>query len=193
MVQPANRAEEVLQLLAKMDRDATRNDFEEADLWQEVDQGQYYYAAGAQTLKELVQLRGHRLSPREIAYRINVSRKTKKIGATLEQKLKAKISKLKAICTLDPDLEYTDPETGKTQKVADIMMTLVIDAGYQSLEYIEDQVKKYKGATEGEDSVLEWFNLPSFKSRNEFYKETIDVAKQLSGDTVGADKQAQDI
>jgi hypothetical protein len=189
-----SRAEQVIEAAINLDRALTTNAFEMGDLFAEIIDGDYVHADHCEDLEEFVKKHNFELSAREFRYRATVSRVSKKLGITRAQQLKAKISKMKAVCELNPALEYTDPSTGKTENVGDIMRELINDAGNgKQLKAIREIVNRIKGVTEGEDSVLEWWNLPVFKSRKEFMEETVEMAVQLSGDSVNAEGEAVDI
>lgn len=190
-----SRAEKVIEEVINLDRSMATNAFEMGDLFAEIVDGDYVHADHCQSVPEFLKKHNFELSETEIRCRVKVSKVSKRLGITREQQMKAKISKMKAICELNPELSVTNPVTGNTEQMGDIMRGLVIDAGAgKPLKDITKLVKELKGKTEGEDSLLEWLNLPTFKSRKEFINETLEMAVNLSGDTVDpTNKQAVDI
>jgi hypothetical protein len=189
-----SRAEEVIEAVINLDQALSTNAFAIGDLFAEIIDCDYVHADHCQDLPSFLKKHNFELSKREIIYRAKISRVSKSLGITRDQLMKARISKAKAIFELNPTLEYTDPNTNKTENVGLIMKALVIEAGNgKQLKDIKKIVDVIKGKTEGEDSLITFWKLPVFKSREEFLEDTVQLAIQLSGDTVGDGGEAKDI
>jgi hypothetical protein len=189
-----SRAEQVVEQVIQLSNRTVINQLDLVDLLAEFVDGDYYAADHCQSLSQFLKKRNLELSSKEIDKLVKISKVSASLGITREMLLKAKVNKTKVIFDLDPDLDYTDPNTEEVTSVADIMYKLVIDAGNgTSLRDIKKTVDLIKGKTEGEDSVIKFWKMPVFKSREEFLEETIEIAIQASGDTVGENGEAKDI
>jgi hypothetical protein len=125
----SSRAEAVVQEVINLNRSSAEGQIAFANLMVEFIDGDYFHADHCHTLVDFYKKHGFELSPREIDYRVNVARKSAKAGITNEQRKKARLSKMKAICRLDPSAEIVDHETGEIVKTADIMRDLTDRAG----------------------------------------------------------------
>lgn len=189
-----SRAEQVIEQVKTLDRQLATNQFEMGDLFAEIVDGDYFHADHCESLHEFLKKNGFDLSPREIFYRVKISRVSKSLGISRDQLLKAKISKVKTIFELDPTLEHTNETTGNIESMADVMRGLVIDAGAgKPLKDIRRVVHELVSKTAGEDKIIEWWNIPTFRSRAAFYDETIEMMRRQSGDTVDEEGNEGDI
>lgn len=189
-----SRAEQVVQTILTLEQKTVSNFVDMADLYSEFMDGDYHAADHCESLPQFLKKHNIELSPKEITKLVKISKVSKQLEITREQLLKAKVNKVRAIFELDPALDYTDPDSGTVCSVGIIIKDLVQQAGNgKSLKDIKQIVNMIKGKTEGEDSLVTFWKLPVFKSREEFLEETIELAVQLSGDTVGDGGEAKDI
>lgn len=194
--QDSSAAERVVAEVITLDRTLVADQFKLGALFAEIVAGDYHYADHCETLKDFLKKNKIELTEGEVKRRAKIHNTAEKLGIPLEQLLKARISKVKAIFELSPDKEITDDE-GKTEKVSDIMRSLVLEAGNgKSLADIKKIVKDIRiklDEIDGTESVIEFYKLPVFRSRQEFFDETIDLAVQISGGTVDAQGDERDI
>lgn len=154
------------------------------DLFVEIIDGDYFHADHCKSLDEFVKKHKFGVQTREIIYRTKVSRLSKRLGITREAQINAGISKVKAICELNPDMEYTDPSNGVTEMVGDIMRRLIIQAGNgMSLKDVQARVSEIRGDKENE-VVHE--TIVYTRGQKEEVDKAIEKAMAVAGDTVDA-------
>jgi hypothetical protein len=144
----------VLKEVIALDRSLETNAFVLGDLFAEIIDKEYYKSDGCQTLKEFLKKRAFDLSPREITYRANVSRKSKKLGISREELLAARVTKAKVVCVLDPDLVYTH-ESGVEESMGDIIRSLIKSAPTSTVAELKELVNMYLGKTEADKPIKE--------------------------------------
>lgn len=181
------RSDVVRKRLGELDSSVTLTEFEQADLWAEAKTNQYWSDWKFPSFYDYTKTSTD-LCKREIDYRITVSLVTKILGVGLVQKAKAKTSKLKVICTLDPNAIVTESGTGKEEKMSDVMVSLINDAPSKTLKEIVEIVKRLKGETpdaeEGLDDQLTWLNLPVRRDAKQVVLDAIELACKLNGTTL---------
>lgn len=181
------RSDEVRQRLQQLDSSITLTEYEQSDLWAEAKVNQYWVDWKFPSFHDYAKTATD-LSKREIDYRITVSLVTKMLGVGLVQKAKAKTSKLKIICTLDPKATVIESGTGNEEKMSDIMIGLINDAPNKSLKEIIEIVKRLKGETpdaeEGLDDQLTWMQLPVRRDAKQVVISAIELACKLNGTTL---------
>jgi hypothetical protein len=187
-----SRAEQVVEQIIKLDRSSVDSQIEFADLMVEFVDGDYHHADHCQTLEDFCKKHGFELSPREIRYRANVSRKSAKVGITREQRKKAKISKMKAICELTPETEYVDKDTGEIRTGTDIMQELVVRAcSGLNLKQLKEIVAEWKGDPESE---IVHETIAYTRAQKEVVDMAIEAVIKTHGDTIDSEsKETKDI
>jgi hypothetical protein len=192
-----SRAEQVIEKVINLDRSLNADQFELGALFSEVLAGDYFHADHCDSLKDFLKKNHIEMPAKEAERRAKIHNISTELGITREQLQKARISKVKAIFELSPDKTVTHKDTGVVEKVSDIIYQLVTDAGKgKSLADIKKIVKDIRiqlDEIEGTESVIEFYKLPVFRSRQEFFDETIELAVQLSGGTVDAKGNERDI
>lgn len=172
--------------IAQIGNTATLETFELAELLNESKTNNYWKELGQLSFDDWVKTLNIDMSPRQVHYLIAVDKMAAYLGVDTQAKLKAKITKLKEIFTLDPTLTITDSATGKEESMADIMRQLVKDAPNKTHTEIKEIVKRLKGESEDPDDQLTWLNLPIRRDAKDVVARAIDLAKLLSGNTIDA-------
>jgi len=160
------RANVVRASLAKANGAIEDGYFDLCDLLCEAQEGSYNHVWGFERFQDWVeQASGLDMSGRQAYYLIQISKKAKELGLSREQLKLIKISKLKAIFSLD-----------STEFAAQIK-TLIEEAPGLSLEEITNRVRSLKG--QGETVYM---TLKIEKS----VKETVDKALELARRNYGS-------
>ena len=146
-----SRAEQVIEDVVRLDRSLSANQFELGDLFAEIADNDYFHAVHCQSLPEFLTKSGIDLSPREVAYRVKVSKVSKKLRITRDQLLKARISKVKAIFELDG---LRDPQTGDPRNMDEDIRRLILEAPLTKLSRIKEIVKELRGDAEKDDELV---------------------------------------
>lgn len=173
-----SRAEQAIDQIIRLDRSMAANEFDMADLWLEISEGDYFHADHCQSLPEFIKKHGFQLSPREITYRVKASRVCRLLDISRDIRMRAGWSKLKAVTQLDPTAEF------EGQNVGDIMRQMMLDAGtILSLKDIQARVKEILGGEEDPDEIVK-DTFAYTRSQKTVVDQAVDLATLQAGDTV---------
>lgn len=190
----SRRSDEVRQRLQQLDSTVTLNAFEQGDLWAEAKANGYYTDWKFESFFDYIKASGVDLCKREIHDRITISNVSKLLGVNKTLLAKAKISKLKLICSLDPNATVTESGTGAEEKMSEIMVGLIQDAPNKTIAEIKEIIKRLKGVPEEPESELTWMNLVVRRDAKQIVTKAIELAAALSGTTLDAvTKEVRDI
>jgi hypothetical protein len=183
----SRRSDEVRKRVQELDSTLTLSAFEQGDLFAEIKGHSYWNDWKFESFPDYLKKSGVDLSPREIEYRITISRVAKSLKVNKTLLAKARISKCKEIFSLNPEETVTDTATLAVESMADIIVKLVADAPNKSLKEIREIVKRLKGINATEEDIageLTWINLPVRRDAKQIVVSAIELAVALSGTTL---------
>jgi hypothetical protein len=165
-----SRAEAVRARLTEIKNSSDDNFFEMCELLLEAQEKALHQHWGFARFGDWIEVAsGLDMSARQAYYYVGIAKKALDLGLVREDLLKAKISKLKEIFTLDP------------QEHADDMRQLVADAPIWTLDEIKEKVRDLKG--DSEENEFGHITIKYPLSAKPVIDEAFELAKRLRGDT----------
>lgn len=111
------------------------------------------------------------LKTRKVQYLIQIVEVCALVGVKRADYEPVGISKMREICTLDPEGYYFDPEAKTNVPMAEIIADLIAEARDMTVAEVEATVRKYKGQT-GDDLPV----TKSYKTTKSAYENVISTA-----------------
>ena len=140
----AGRATSVRKQLLDLTRDVKASTFDMMDLLFEAQEKGYAPQWGFESLadygdKELG------LKVRKVQYLVHIKKICMAVGLTREQYEPAGTSKLREICTLDPDRSFFNKETRTAEPMDENIVRMILDADSMTVTEVKEEVAKLKG------------------------------------------------
>lgn len=189
----AGESTKVRKILEGLIQSLNKSTFDVAELLSKVKSNGYYNAWGFNTFTEYIKTLN--IKARKAQYLVGIVDVMTAVGIGREQYEPLGIAKLREITSLKPSEMYTDPETGFSKPMKDIIAELVKQGGDLELEQIKDLVRNLKGLV-GEDALV-WLNICLKKAAlDETVRPALELAKNHIGsvgkDDDGVSKDASD-
>jgi hypothetical protein len=122
-----------------------------------------------------------KIKPRKIQYLTRMAEVMDKVGIPREVYEPLGISRLREITSLDPDGEWTNPNTKAVTPLREFIVGFVEAGESITPEQLKNNVKTLKGLT-GENDIV-WWNVPFTRSA---FENTITPALELSRANIGS-------
>jgi hypothetical protein len=142
--QVAGRAAAVRSKLVLMVNKLHVNEFDLADLLFEAQENNYPSGWGFASLPDYAE-KELGLRPRKAQYLARITKVCRAVGLRREQYEPAKISKLREICTLDPEGTYWNASEHVSEPLDEHIVRLILDADKMNVEQTKDEVARLKG------------------------------------------------
>lgn len=112
--------------------------------WKEAKDNSYATAWGFSSLTEYAE-KELNLKKRKAEYLIRIMRVARAVGLTRAQFEPCGVSKLREICTLDPEGSYWNPDTHANEDLAEHIVRLILDHDKLNVQQTKDEVARLKG------------------------------------------------
>jgi hypothetical protein len=177
--QVAGRAACVRKQLKDLSTDAKSSTFDLADLLFEAQENSYAEAWGFASLTDYAS-KELGLKPRKAQYLAHTVKVCLEVGLKREQFELAGISKLREICTLNPEGTYWNAAEHVSEPLAEHIVRLILDHYKLNLEQVKDEVLRLKGRTGVDRPVLRTTSYPKSVWEN-VIKPARELARRLLG------------
>jgi hypothetical protein len=132
--------------------DLQRNTFDIGELALECQEHGYFHEWGFSSLGEYGELELG-IKHRKLQYMARITKVTRDCGIKRSDYEPAKVTKLRSICSLDPDSSFFDQELKKHRPMVEYIVELVAEAPELSAQEIDDRVAYLKGQT-GDNAMV---------------------------------------
>ena len=122
-----------------------------------------------------------KIKPRKIQYLTRMAEVMDKVGITREVYEPLGIARLREITSLDPDAEWTNPNTKAVTPMKEFIVGFVEAGESITTDQLKNNVKTLKGLT-GENDIV-WWNVPFTRSA---FENTITPALELTKANIGS-------
>lgn len=178
----AGRSSKVRAQLEELVANLTKSNFDIAVLLHEVRKNKYHYGWGYGSFKEYTDTL--KLKSAKVQYLVRMIEVMTDLDINIPRAVyePVGISKLREITSLEVRGAYLNPETGKSEPLADHIIDLTKRGTDMTLGEIRDIVKRLKGLEGDEDLV--WMNIRVKKAvLDATIKPAIELAKKVIGST----------
>lgn len=183
------RSEQVRKNLEKLLSNMQKNTLDVAELLFEVKQNGYFQKWGHESFKHY--LVGLDIKTRKAQYLVRIIDVMAQLGIARSKYEPVGISKLREICSLEPNETYTNPTTQQVTPMSEFITGFIERHNELGLEEIKQHVRTLKGLT-GENELV-WMNFCMKKSvKDEVVKPALELAKANIG-SVGSDDEGNAI
>lgn len=140
----AGRAASVRRDLLLLSSSINRSIFDFGDLLYEVRENNYFSAWGFSSLAEYAQ-QELGIKQRKSEYLVRIVRTMKAVGLKREQFEPAGTSKLREICTLNPEASFWNADIKVSEQLSDHIVRLVLDADEMTGEQVHEEILRLTG------------------------------------------------
>jgi hypothetical protein len=161
----AGRAASVRRKLKDLSADVRSSTFDLADLLFEAQENNYPYQWGFASLPEYA-AEELGLKARKAQYLTRITKVCRAVGLTRERYEPAGTSKLREICTLDPEGSYWNPDTHANESLDEHIVRLILDSDNMTVEQIKEEVLRLQGRTGADRPVHRSYTVPKSAYEN---------------------------
>lgn len=177
--QVAGRAASVRRELLRMSGDISRSVFDVADLLFEAQENNYPSAWGFASLPDYA-AKELNLKPRKAQYLARIIKVCRAVGLKREQFEPSGISKLREICTLDPEGSYFNKETRTNESLDEHIVRLILDSDKLNVEQVKLEVARLKGQVGKDRRVLRSYSTDAATWEN-VISPALELARRMLG------------
>jgi hypothetical protein len=163
----AGRAATVRKQMASLSTDLQRNTFDIAELALEAQEHGYFREWGYDSFGEYGE-QELGIRHRKLQYLARICKVTKACGIQRADYQPAGITKLRSICSLDPDTSYFNTETKLHEDMAEHITALIAEAPELDTKEVEERVAHLKGL-DGDNAML----TKSYSVTKSAYESTV--------------------
>ena len=178
--QVAGRAARVRKMLKDYSTDVKTSTFDLADLLHEAQENNYPTAWGFTSLPDYAD-KELGLKPRKAQYLARITKVCLTVGLKRIQYESAGISKLREICTLDPEGTYWNVTDHVSEPLDDHIVRLILDSDKMNVDQVKLEVARLKGQV-GKDRRV----LRSYSTDITTWTNVIDVAIEKARKFLGS-------
>jgi hypothetical protein len=177
--QIAGRAAAVRKQLLLLNGDVKSSTFDMADLLFEAQENNYPAAWGFASLPDYA-AKELGLKERKAQYLARIVKVCRVVGLKREQYEPAGISKLREICTLDPEGSFWNVAEKVSEPMDEHIVRLILDSDKMNLEQMKEEILRLKGRTGADHPVLRTTSYPKSVWEN-VIKPARELARRLLG------------
>ncbi len=175
----AGRAASVRRELLRMSADINRSVFDVAELLYEAQEGNYTLGWGFASLPDYA-AKELGLKPRKAQYLTRITKVCRAVGLKRAQYESSGISKLREICTLDPEGSFFNKDTRLNESLDEHIVRLILDSDKMNVEQVQLEIARLKGQTGKDRRVLRSYSTDITTWEN-VISPAVELARRILG------------